>query len=247
MKRDGAAHRERDASAMLLRPSRAPLCAESSVRRVTAARGRRQAPQEPLHPFRAGPPRRRRPRPLAAPRHQQRQREPRLALVLQPPRGERQLRHRRRASRLPASGRRRARPARSRDTRGRPAAGRDGSSSSRPRGTGRARRAQSRRPISRGRYAPPRSASPARGDRRLGRGEARPHRLAPLLGHRLDQRQQRFTLGARDRHELAAAGAAALAAGDRLAAPRPRPTMAFTSPCRAGSTAVAAHRRRWAR
>ena len=40
--------------------------------------------------------------------------------------------------------------------------------------------------------------------------------LAPLGGHRVDQLQQALALGARDRHELAAAGAATLAARDGL-------------------------------
>ena len=63
-------------------------------------------------------------------------------------------------------------------------------------------------------------------------------RLAPLRAASPRPAQQPLALGARDRHELAAAGAAALAAGDRLARPPPRATTAFTSPCRAGTTSA---------
>ena len=69
-----------------------------------------------------------------------REREPVVALLLQAARGHRDLGHGDRRHALLRRPRRRARPARSRDIRGTPAAARDGSSSSRPRGTGRGRR-----------------------------------------------------------------------------------------------------------
>ena len=119
------------------------------VRRLTSSP---RPLQKPLHPLRPRPSRHlARPRPR--PRHQQRQRKPVVALVLQPARGQRDLGHRHRRHAFLRRARRKARPARSRDTRGTPAAARDGSSSSRPRGTGRARRARSRPPRVRGRCA----------------------------------------------------------------------------------------------
>ena len=181
-------------------------------------------------------------RPGAPPGHQQGQREPVVAVVLQ-------RRVRRATLWAPATGvtpacagpDAAARPARSRDIRGTPAAARDGSSSSPPRGRGRAGPARSRPPTARGRCVPPRSSRPAcsiaasaaakRARKALRRS---PGSASTTCSSRSPSVRDTGTSWRQQapqplRQEIRPAAALRSAAS----------TTAFTSPCRAGTTSAA--------